>query len=327
MNRISSLILVVVLMAVSACGSSDAPEGPLPEGQKESKKDLKGQIRIGGAYALFPMLGSLAEDFMQLYPDVKIEVERTASGEGTKGLIDGRYQLAMISSPLTEEEISAGIWEVPVAKDGVAPIISMSNPYFEQLVSQGIDPGEFLKVFTGDKPVVWGDLLGNNSSERIDVFVREEESGATDVWASFVYHNASELKGTRVAGDDEMIKSVGENPLAIGYCNLSYAFDRNTGERTGNIQIIPVDLDYDNSIERTEFPFKNLEEAHRSLWLGFYPDLLCRELTLGSMGKPSEEVVIEFIRYVLTEGQDAVKETGFCGLNNVYIQNSLDRLN
>jgi len=327
MNRISSLIMVVVLMAVSACGSSDAPKGPLPEGQKESKKDLKGQIRIGGAYALYPLLGSLAEDFMQIYPDVKIEVERTASGEGTVGLIDGRYQLAMISSPLTEEEISAGIWEVPVAKDGVAPIISMSNPYFDQLVSQGIDPGEFLMVFIGDKPVVWGDLLGNNSSERIDVFVREEESGAADVWASFVHHNVSELKGTRVTGDDDMIKSVGENPLALGYCNLSYAFDRNTGERTGNIQIIPVDLDYDNNIERTELPFRNLEEAHRSLWLGFYPDVLCRELTLGSMGKPSEEVVIEFIRYVLTEGQDAVKETGYCGLNNVYIQNSLDRLN
>lgn len=327
MNRICSLIVVVVLMAVSGCGSSDAPKGPLPEGQKESKKDLKGQILIGGAYALYPLLGSLAEDFMQLHPDVKIEIERTASGEGTKGLIEGKYQLAMISSPLTEDEISAGIWEVPVAKDGVAPIISMSNPYFDQLLSQGIDPGEFIKVFTGDKPAVWGDLLGNNSRERIDVFSREEESGAATVWASFIYRSVSDLKGTRVTGDDAMIKSVGENPLALGYCNLSYAFDRNTGERTGNIQIVPVDLDYDNRIERKELTFRNLEEAHRSLWLGFYPDVLCRELTLGSMGKPSDEVIIEFIRYVLTEGQDVVKETGYCGLNNVYVQNSLDRLN
>jgi len=327
MYRNSSVIVVVVLLAISGCRSSETKKEPLPEGQKEGVKDLKGQISIGGAYALYPLIGSLATDFMQLHPGVKIEVERTASGEGTRGLLEGKFQLAMISSPLTEEEVSAGIWEVPVAKDGVAPIISMSNPYFDQLINQGIDPEEFMKAFTGEKQVVWGDLLGNSSSEKVAVFSREEESGAASVWASFIYRTVNELKGTKVTGDDAMIKSVGENPLALGYCNLSYAFDRTTGERTGNVQVVPVDLDFDNTIERKEMPFRNLEEAHRSLWLGFFPDVLCRELTIGSMGKPSDEATIEFIRYTLTEGQKVVKETGYCGLNNVYLQNALDRLN
>ena len=40
--------------------------------------------------------------------------------------------------------------------------------------------------------------------------------------------------------------------------------------------------------------FANLEEAHRSLWLGFYPDDLCRELTIGSLGKPTDPAVVAF---------------------------------
>jgi phosphate transport system substrate-binding protein len=172
-----------------------------------------------------------------------------------------------------------------------------------------------------------GDLLGNDSREKIEVFTREEESGAAGVWASFVYSKVDELRGTKVTGDDAMISKVGENPLALGYCNLSYAFDRTTGSGQAMSRYVPVDLDYDNRIERKEMPFMNLEEAHRSLWLGFFPDVLCRELTIGSMGKPTDEVVVEFIRYILTEGQNVVRETGYCGLNNVYIQNALDRLN
>lgn len=327
MYRISSVIVVVVLLVLSGCGSSGVPGEPLPEGQKDGKKDLKGQISVGGAYALYPVMASLSADFMELYPGVKIEIERTTSGEGAQGLIEGKYTLAMISSPLTEDKISAGVWEVPVAKDGVAPIISASNPYYDQLINRGVDPGEFLKVFTGEQPMVWGDLAGNDSREKIEVYTREEESGAASVWASFIYRKVDELRGTKVTGDDAMIKYVGENPLALGYCNLSYAFDRTTGERTGNVQILPVDLDYDNRIEKKELPFMNLEEAHRSLWLGFFPDVLCRELTIGSMGKPTDEVVVEFIKYILTEGQNVVRETGYCGLNNVYIQNALDRLN
>ncbi len=79
-----------------------------------------------------------------------------------------------------------------------------------------------------------------------------------------------------------------------------------TGERAKDIQIIPTDLDFDNKIDRVEVPFVNLKEAHRSLWLGFFPDQLCRELTLGSMGKPTDPAVLEFLYYVLGEGQLSV---------------------
>jgi ABC-type phosphate transport system substrate-binding protein len=128
----------------------------------------------------------------------------------------------MISRPLTDEEINAGIWVIPVAKDGVAPIVNQKNPYIENIINQGVSPEEFMRVFTSEKQLTWGDLLGVEKRDKIKVFIRADESGAAEVWADFLYKNSSDLRGTGVVGDDEMIKSVQADPLAIGFCNFSY---------------------------------------------------------------------------------------------------------
>ena len=114
--------------------------------------------------------------------------------------------------------------------------------------------------------------------------------------AGFIFKEQSDLKGIKVTGDDEMIQSIQKNPLVIGFCNFSFAFDIPTGERKENIQIVPFDLDFDNKIDRKEIPFKNLEVAHRSIWLGFYPESLCRELSIACPGKPSDPLIIEFLK-------------------------------
>jgi phosphate transport system substrate-binding protein len=319
------IIPFLILLLVSGCPSSrPGNESPLPP--QEVKKNLQGQITISGAYALFPLILNMSEDFMALHPGVRIIVTRMGTGEGITELLTKRTQLAMISRPLTEEEINGGIWVIPVAKDGVAPIVNQENPFIEDLIRQGLSPEEFMRLFTSEKQITWGDILGNDTRDKIVVYTRADESGAAEVWANFLYKKPSDLRGVGVTGDEEMIKSIQEDPLGIGYCNFSYAFNTSTGERKENIQIVPADLDFDNKIGRKEMPFVNLEEAHRSLWLGFYPDDLCRELTIGSLGKPADPLILEFLYYVLGEGQASVTKSGFCPLNNVYLNYALDNL-
>ena len=319
------IIPFLILLLISGCPSSKTGSES-SSSQKEIKENLQGQITISGAYALFPLILNMSEDFMALHPGVKVVVTRMGTGEGITELLTKRTQLAMISRPLTDEEISEGIWVIPVAKDGVAPIVNQENPFIENLINQGLSPEEFMKLFTSEKQLAWGDILGTGNKDKVFVFTRADESGAAEVWANFLYKRTSDLRGIGVTGDEEMIKSVQENPLAIGYCNFSYAFNPSTGERKENIQIVPTDLDFDNKIEKREMPFANLEEAHRSLWLGFYPDNLCRELTIGSLGKPTDPLIVEFLYYVLGEGQASVKKTGFCPLNNVYLNYAMDNL-
>jgi phosphate transport system substrate-binding protein len=316
---------LLILALVSGCNSPKTKK-ELTSAREGARGELSGSFSVSGAFALYPLISRLADEFMIIHPGVKIEVTKIGTGEGITNLLTGKSKLAMISRPLTDEEIGAGIWVIPVAKDGVAPIVNQNNPHIEKLLSQGISPDEFMHIFSSGKQITWGEILGTDARDKVNVYVRADESGAAEIWAGFIYKKASDLRGIGITGDDEMIKSIQEDPLSIGFCNFSYAFDISTGERIKDIQIIPADLDFDNKIERVEMPFKNLEEAHRSLWLGFFPDQLCRELTLGSLGKPTDPAVVEFLYYVLGEGQAGVKKSGFCPLNNVYINYALDFL-
>lgn len=325
MFRSKNNILVVILLTIAGCGSPTAQKNTSTD-SLNVRKDIKGTFSISGAYALYPLISKLAGEFMAIYPDVKIEVTKVGTGKGIESLLTGSCQLAMISRPLTDEEINAGVWVIPVAKDGVAPIVNQKNPNLERLIDRGLSPDEFMQIFSSGKELSWGELLESDSRDKVAVFTRAGESGAADIFAAFLYKKASDLKGIGVTGDDEMIESIQKNPLSIGFCNFSYAFEISTGERKKDIQIIPCDLDFDNKIDRVEEPFRNLQEAHRSLWLGFYPDQLCRELTLGSMGKPTDPAIREFLFFVMGEGQKSIKTTGYCPLNNVYINYSLDLL-
>jgi len=318
-------VFVLCIAVISGCKSRQSAKAP--EGQQISAESfLSGDFTISGAYALYPLTKKWADDFTKIHPGVKIEISKVGTGQGIIDLLDRKVHMAMISRPLTDEEKEAGIWIIPVAKDGVAAIVNQTNPYLGKILNQGLSPDEFQKIFTSEKPVLWGELLDTAGNDRAIVYSRADESGAAEMLAGFIFKKQYDLKGIKVTGDDEMIRSIQKNPLAIGFCNFSFAFDIPTGERRENIQVVPFDLDFDNKIDRKEMPFKNLEVAHRSIWLGFYPESLCRDLSIGCLGKPSDPLVTEFLKFILSDGQVSVKESGLCELNNVYIRSALESL-
>ena len=319
------LILLLAVIIITGCRSRK-PEKAENIPASGTEKNISGKFTISGAYALSSMVRKMADDFMKIHEDVKIEILETGTGQGIVDLIDGKADIAMISRPLVDDEKEADIWVMPVAKDGVAIIINDKNPYLPRLMKQGLSPDEIQQLFTMSPPPAWGKLLDTAGNERPVVYIRADESGAADVLAAFCYRKAYDLKGIAVTGDSEMIKSVRNNIFSVGFCNLSYAFHPPTGERAENIQIIPFDLDYDNFIGKTERPFRDLETAHRSVWLGIYPENLCRDLTLGSSGKPTDPAILEFLSYVITDGQDHLKETGLCKLNSVSLRYARESL-
>ena len=318
------LILLAVVLIIGC--TSRKPAQPDNISAVDTEINLSGKFTISGAYALAPLARRWADDFMKIHKDVKIDLLETGTGRGIADLIDKKADLAMISRPLLDEEKEAGIWTIPVAKDGVAIIVNDKNPYLPRIMKQGLSPDEIQQLFTGTMPTTWGELLDTTGKEKPAVYTRADESGAAEILAGFCYRKASDLKGKAVTGDIEMIKSVRNNPLAVGFCNLSFAFEAPTGTRTENIQIIPFDLDFDDSIGRVEMPFRDLETAHRSIWLGIYPENLCRELTLGSAGKPTNPAILAFLNFVVAEGQDVVKQMGLCELNSVYLRYAKESL-
>jgi phosphate transport system substrate-binding protein len=317
---------IIILFACAVILTSCKPGKLESRNEPAESKSISGSFTVSGAYALYPLVKKWSDDFMKIHPDVKINVVGTGTGQGLDDLIGKKIQLAMVSRPLTDEEMADSIWVIPVAKAGVAPIVNQKNPYIKSILRHGISPDKLIRLFTIDKPITWGEVLDTLSNENAVVYTRGDESGAAAIWAGFLWKESSNLAGKKVVGDEEMIMSIQRDKFSIGFCNISYAFTPGTGERVTDIQILPIDLDFDKTIDRKEIPFSNINIAHRALWLGYYPKNLCRELTFGSIGKPNDPAVIEFIKYALTKGQADVSISGFCELNDVYIEYSLEKL-
>lgn len=324
MNFIKTTLLLAFLIVLPCCKSGNTDKNK-DKSQSESKVDLSGSFSISGGDALYPLVRKWSEDFVKIHPHVNIILNNGGTGQGIADLKAKKSQLAMISRPLTEE-LADSIQTIPVAKAGVAPIINQRNPYFKRIIERGINPQKLIRLFTANEPVTWGELLDTVSKEKAIVFTRDAESGAAVIWANFLWKESINLKGIKVKGDRDMIKNIQKNPLAIGYCNFSYAFDSISGERIKDIQVLPIDLDFDNKIDKKEIPFANINKAHRGLWLGYYPKNLTRELTFGFIGKPTDPAILAFLTYTLTAGQATVGNSGFCELNDIYIKSSLDKL-
>jgi phosphate transport system substrate-binding protein len=325
MNFSKGIIMLMCLALLSGCktGNADQTQNKVAT---EPKTELAGNFTISGAYALYPLVVKWSNDFMKIHPGVKVSVVSVGTGHGIDDLVAKKNQLAMISRPLTDEELADSIWTVPVAKAGVAPIVNQKNPYFKRILEKGITPQKLIKLFTGKEPMTWGELLDTVVKEKVVVYTRADESGAAVVWANFLWKESPDLKGIKVTGDREMIKGIQGNPLSLGYCNFSFAFDSISGDRVKDIQVLPIDLDFDRKIDKKEIPFVNITKAHRGLWLGYYPKNLTRELTFGSLGKPTDPNIIAFLDYALTEGQASVGKAGLCELNDVYVRSAREKL-
>lgn len=322
LKYISIAILLVFLVACNTRKSSNigSSRGAVDPGE------LKGTLTLSGAHALTPLAEEWASGFMKAYPGVEIIINDNGSLQGLNDLQSQKSQLAMISRALTDEESAGGIWAVPVAREGVAPVANASNPYIQGLMEMGLSIDEFRKVFIDSEEPAWGSLLGTSAKEKVKRYARISGSGASDAWAGFLYSEPSKIQGAMMESDEDLIRAVAADKYAIGFCNFSYAYKVPDGELRDGIKVIPFDLDFDDNINSTEYPFETLEKAHRALWLGLYPKVLCRNLFLASDGKPADPLVKEFIKYVLTTGQEKVLEAGLCELNNVHIRNALEEL-
>jgi len=319
------LFIALAAISVTSCNGPETGN-ERRKATSDAKSEVSGKITISGAYALSNLVNLWAEEFTKRNPGAVITINPGSTGQGINDLLAGKAELAMISRPLTLVEEEAGIWVVPVAKDGVAPIINKDNPFIDKLLKCGLSPDEFKSAFSGADGLTWGKLLDTVISIKPVVFIRDDQSGASEILSRFLQMGTGELRGTVKGSDQEIISSVASEKFSIGFCNFSYAFDPETGMKTPGVQVLPVDMDNDNTINRKEVPFADLNSAHRGMWLGIYPEALCRELTIGMMGKPGDELTKEFLRFILTDGQQMVKGLGLCELNVIYTRFALESL-
>lgn len=296
-----AFLFLAVLWLAASCG--DFPG-------KRSREDLTGQVSVSGAFALYPLALEWENEFERLHPGVRVDVSAGGAGKGMTDILNGMTDFAMLSRELHEEEIQRGALAFTVGRDAVIPVINAHNPFLEALQRRGITAEDARRIWVTREITTWGQLLGTADRTPIRVYTRSDACGAAQTFAAWFDARQDELSGTAVFGDPGIATAVRDDRFGIGFNNLAYAYDPETGLPQSGLTAFPIDQDDDGSIREDEDIYATKERLVKAIEAGDFPSPPARNLYLVAKGTPSDAAAA-FLRYIIKDGQRLNAPNGY----------------
>lgn len=310
---------LILLFGNSSCNNSKKES---TTDASTDSKELKGTISLSGAFALYPLANVWAQEFHKEHPGVRFNVSAGGAGKGMADVLVGAVDLGMFSREITQVEKDKGVWWVSVTKDAVVPTISSKNPILAQLKAEGLKREELAHYFLQDGRKTW-----KNTAYEVNVFTRSDAAGAADTWAQYLGAAGQDgLKGIAVFGDPGLADAVKKDARAIGFNNIIYIYDLNSGKKYPGIDVVPIDVNENGKIDPEENFYDTMNEMTDAIIDGRYPSPPARELYFISNGAPKKPEVRAFLNWVVTKGQDYVQENGYILLSKSIMDEQIQKL-
>lgn len=281
------------------------------KGYGQTKDNLEGTISLSGAFALYPMAVKWADEFKKLHPKVKIDLSAGGAGKGMTDALAKMVDIGMVSREVNPEELKKGAYAVAVTKDAVVGTISAKNPNLADILLHGLKKDAINNIFITGKYKTWGQAVGTKSAVPIRIYTRSDACGAGESWAKYFGKKQEDLLGVGVFGDPGLAMAVSRDPQSFGYNNIGYAYDAKTKQPNPGIKVVPLDLNNNGKIDPDENFYDTLDHLVNAIASGKYPSPPARDLYFVTSGKPTKKVLVEFIKWVLTDGQKYVHEAGY----------------
>lgn len=313
-------IAALVLGGATACG------GGKKKNANDSTAVYSNEISLSGAFALYPLAVKWAAEYQKLHPEVKIDISAGGAGKGITDALAGIVDFGMVSREIAEVELEKGAVPFAVAKDAVVPTINANNPALADLLKKGLTREAAHGLWIDQNITTWGQLAGTSDATPITVYNRSDACGAAETWALWFDQRQEDLNGVAVFGDPGLAAAVQKDPNGIGFNNIGYAYDLNTKKTHEGLLVLPIDVNGNGQIDPEEDFYANKDLIVEAIANDRYPSPPARDLYLVSKGIPQNPVVIDFLRYILTEGQKENVPQGYISMSAEKVQRSLDKL-
>ena len=249
-----------------------------------TKKEVQ-TIRINGSTSIEPFIQKAVTEYKK-GRNITITISAAGSKKGVDDLLAGSCDIAMSSTELYPEHISAakkqGITLKPflLGYDIIIPIVNKENKLSDITVNQ-------LEMVYSKKIKNWSEL--GEDDKNIEVVHRNASSGTGYVWSSSISHaKILNDSSTILPSNSAVLAYIAEHAHAIGYVSNVYL----------NPEVKPLKIEghnlADNDSSIAQYPFK-------------------RPLYLYTRSSHFTEEVKAFIVYVIfNEGVDEIfREKGF----------------
>ena len=265
---VAAIALALLALPLSGCSSNRSAD----------------QVNVSGSTTLLPIAEQSGEEFRQQNEDVSILVSGLGSSAGIEAVSAGTADIGTSSRDLKEEEAGLGLFDTPVAYDGIAVIVSPENGV------DNLSMDQLRLIFAGEIRN-WSEVGG--ADRRIDLVNRDEASGTREAFKKIVMGDTPfDPAAAVLPGTGQVRDVVARAPGAIGYISLGFVEPRFTDVRVKALSIDGVEANEENVAD------------------GSYP--IGRTLHFFTKGKP-EGNAKRYIDYVLSEAvqHGVVVDAGF----------------
>ena len=250
-------------------------------------------LTMDGSVTMVALLKQLQFAYTQVNPSLQTtyglpDGKPNGTNTGIRNLIDGKVSIAAASRPLKPDEYQAGLQAIPIAKDALAVVVGLDNPYKGELTSQ-----QLKQIFQG-KITNWSQLGG--PSLPIKVINRSPDSGTYTFFKDVVLLEqafAPDGPNFTTAKQDEttpLLKQLGRN--GITYSTVQQV------EKQRTVRIVPID----GLLPTDQAAIKD----------GTYPIGRVVYLAVPKQTSPAVKQFIDMVRS--PRGQQVVQRVGFLPL-------------
>ena len=204
-------------------------------------------------------------------------------------------------------------WRMVVGRDVVIPVISESNPFFNDVLHTGISPEKYTALMTADENYTWGKLLGTTSTVPLTVLLAGDNNINSYV-AHFANTEPDKLHVTTVASPADLLEAIRKDPGTIGFCRLADITDKNSQAFLSGYQIIPIDVNNNGQSDYFEQFYGDYSSFNRGVYIGKYPKTLCNNIFVVASSQPAGGAGPALLSYILVDGQPMIASSGYTAL-------------
>ena len=326
----TKLLILTTLMITALAGAWKHDTKKKPVAVPAAANNVKTvSISFSGAFALYPLVQTWADEYNKTHPDIRFDIQAGGAGKGLTDVMAGAVDVGMFSRELTDAEKAKGVWYIALCKDAVIPTMNAKSSFVKPLSVRGVKKAEFNSIFVDHSIATWEDLLGTKSKSphKINVYTRADAAGAADAFASYFGKKQENLKGIGVNGDPGVADAVRKDLNGIGYNNTLFVFDPKTGRKLNGIEVVPIDVNGNGTIDADENFYDNMKVFLKAVNDGKYPSPPARNLYFITKGKTQKKEVLDFFKWVLADGQKFVGVAGYVPLPKNVLQQQITKLN
>ncbi|WP_049927038.1 PstS family phosphate ABC transporter substrate-binding protein [Halopiger goleimassiliensis] len=270
-------------------------------------------------------------DIYESEHDVTFDINGGGTGVGVSEVLEDQVDIAMMGRDPFDEEIDRGLFAVPMLIDTVVGSINEANPIIDEIQERGMTRETLEAIFTREIEN-WGEVYDDvDVDEEIVVYGRSDTSAAYKQWGDFLggeddAHSENELEGLSDGnhdGDSAVQQAIANEENAISLNNINYVYD-DSGELEGALRPVPLDQDGTGLSEEEDF-YDDREQFLDAVEAGKYPFPPAREMFLAANDQFDDEAY-DFVEWVLTEGQEHVRESGYVPLEEDRLEEAQQRL-